>query len=321
MIYTETTIAKGLWTYCAPLIIILGTIGNTLSLIVLTRKNMRKITSSIYLSVLAVVDTTVLYTGLLRHWIRHIYDIDIRSITPGGCKFHLFFIYFSVHHSAWILVAVTFERLVAVYIPHKARIYCSSFIAFITVCLISFVLLFINLHFFWTSGIKINDLGIPECDIVGNRYKNFDMYTWPLIDACIASFIPFIIMFTSNVLIIIKVRKLTSTNESKMTSMTAMLLTVNFVFIICTSPIVLYYNFKTTWYPDDEESTIAKADLHDAICNLFVYTNNSINFLLYCLSGPKFRRELRRMLWRKGNQIDPQSNIQNQTDVETAPAQ
>ncbi|CAH1796257.1 unnamed protein product [Owenia fusiformis] len=303
-IVTKATIAKELWTYCAPLIIIVGTIGNTLSFIILTRKNMRKSTSSIYLSVLAVVDSTVLYTGLLRHWIRHISDIDIRSITLGGCKFHIFLVYFSLDLSAWILVAVTFERLVAVYIPYKARVYCTSFTTFITVCAISFVLFFINLHFFWTYGyIKINDRGdiFVACIIAEEKYKHFARYTWPWLDMCIASFIPFFIMFTSNVLIIIKVRKLSSTNESKMTFMTAMLLTVNFVFIICTSPIVLYLNFYETWNPGSDELTIAKRKLHFVICNLLMYTNNSINFLLYCLSGPTFRRDLRKLLRRKGN--------------------
>ncbi|CAH1780741.1 unnamed protein product [Owenia fusiformis] len=281
---------------------------------------MRKNISSIYLSVLAVVDTTVLYTGLLRHWIRHISDTDIQSISIGGCKFHLFIAYFSLDLSAWILVAVTFERFVAVYIPNKVRIYCTGFTTFLTVCVISLALSFINHHYFWTlEDIKMNELGGLEC-VYNEEVKDFMMYTWPWIYKCVAFFIPLIIMLTGNVLIIIKILKLSSENESKMTSTTAMLLTVNFGFIICTSPIVLYDNFKTTWYPDDEKSTIAKSDLHYAICSLLMYTNNSINFLLYCLAGPKFRRELRNLFSkRKESQVAPASNIQSLPDVETLP--
>ncbi|CAH1797430.1 unnamed protein product [Owenia fusiformis] len=325
VVYIEATIAEGLWVYCAPLIIILGTIGNTLALIILTRKNMRKSTSSVYLSVLAVVDTMVLYTGLLRYWIIYISDVDIRDITLGGCKVHIFIVYYTVHLSAWILVVVTSERLIAVYIPHKAQVYCTHFSTLITLCVLFAVFFVTNLHFFWTFGyIEINDNGEEEvvCIVADDKYTDFFLDTWSWLDTCIASFIPFTIMFVSNVLIIIKVvfwrsiRKMSSANESKMTTMTAMLLTVNFVFIICTAPIVIYLNFYTEWYPDeDDQSQMAKSDLHWAVCNMLQYSSNAINFLLYCVSGPKFRRELSGLWCRKKNQVVPHSN--SQTDAET----
>ncbi|CAH1797431.1 unnamed protein product [Owenia fusiformis] len=326
VVYIEATIAEGLWVYCAPLIIILGTIGNTLALIILTRKNMRKSTSSVYLSVLAVVDTMALYTGLLRYWIIYISDVDIRDITLGGCKVHIFIVYYTVHLSAWILVVVTSERLITIYVPDRA---CSNHLTTpIVICVLFSVFFVVNLHFFWTFGdTRINNEGekVVRCIVANDKYADFILHTWSWLDTWIASFIPFIIMFVSNVLIIIKVvfwnKNWKTAKECKMTTLTAMLLTVNFVFIICTAPIVIYLNFYTKWYSDkDDELQTAKSELHWAVCNLLQYINNAINFLLYCVSGKSFRRELSGLWCWKKNQVAqaPHSNITSHNEETVA---
>ncbi len=67
--HLESSLGRNLWAYGSPVLIIIGTVGNLLSAVVMLRQNLRKCTTSLYLLVLAVVDTLVLYTGLLRHWI------------------------------------------------------------------------------------------------------------------------------------------------------------------------------------------------------------------------------------------------------------
>ena len=46
--------------------------GNILSFVVMSRPSFHKSTTSMYLRVLAVVDTSVLYVGLLRQWIKSV---------------------------------------------------------------------------------------------------------------------------------------------------------------------------------------------------------------------------------------------------------
>ena len=61
--------------------------------------------------------------------------------------------------------------------------------------------------------------------------------------------------------------------------------------------------------------TMAEMSVAWAVVNLFQYTNNSINFLLYCLSGSRFREELRAMFRRKFRVAPMNFSQTNQTEV------
>ena len=67
---------------------VFGTIGNVLSGIVTTRKSMRSNTMALMLTVLAVLDTGVLWVDMFREYLKRVYDIDWRLISNFGCKFH-----------------------------------------------------------------------------------------------------------------------------------------------------------------------------------------------------------------------------------------
>ena len=71
---------------------------------------------------------------------------------------------------------------------------------------------------------------------------------------------------------------------------------------------------------------MAEMGLAWALTNLLQYTNNSVNFLLYCLSGSRFREELWSM-FRKNGRVAPlnfshtrQSDVALSRSVENADA-
>ena len=69
-----------LWIYLAPLLFLLGSVGNVLSLIVLCHKNMRQTSTYVYLGALAVFDQLVLLSGLLRFWMEKLlgWPVEVR---------------------------------------------------------------------------------------------------------------------------------------------------------------------------------------------------------------------------------------------------
>lgn len=72
----------------SPILLIIGGIGNPLCIIILLRK--RKPNSTIiYLCLLALIDVLVLYTGLLRQYLKEILEIDLRDISSFTCKLHV----------------------------------------------------------------------------------------------------------------------------------------------------------------------------------------------------------------------------------------
>lgn len=96
--------------YCLPLLIISGTIGNTLSFVVLIRKRMRSTSIYVYLLFLACVDMLVLYTSAFKTWIRILTDFEFLHQSGFTCKTTMFVLLVSQHMSAWLIVVVTFDR-------------------------------------------------------------------------------------------------------------------------------------------------------------------------------------------------------------------
>jgi hypothetical protein len=75
--------------------------------------------------------------------------------------------------------------------------------------------------------------------------------------------------------------------------MTKMLLTVSIMFIILTLPNSIYFLWQGTRLVGEPSAHLsAVVQLLYASTLLLLYTNNSINFLLYCISGSQFRREV-----------------------------
>ncbi|KAK2170559.1 hypothetical protein LSH36_2g10077 [Paralvinella palmiformis] len=301
IVYKESILANNLWMYMPGVIIIFGTIGNLLSGLVMMRKSLQRHTTSLYLIVLAVVDTAVLYTGLLRYWIRALYGLDIRTLSVAGCKIHTFLVYFLVHFEAWILVWVAFERLVAVYVPHRAKQAFTKKSAAVQLAVTAAALMTLDAHFFWTQSIVST-----VCYLSDVKYEYFVRKIWSWIDFVIASLAPFVLMLSINVAIIgrlVHMKRVRSQNvtvdvNTRMSSMTAILITVNFTFFVTTAPITIYIGTQNIWwdrvYNPQEE---AQHELQWASVNVAAYTNFAINFILYCLSGPTFRRELAKMLY------------------------
>ena len=355
--YVQYKIGKYIWIYISPILIIIGTFGNCLSIVVLLRKSMRTSTTMFYLAVLSFGDLFTLYTGLLRYWIRNLPgENDIRNLSDAGCKIHAFLVYFSLDVTVWILVAVTLDRCLSVSLPFKAKRLCSIMMSRIVVIVIVVISSFKNMHFFWT--VELVHTWEFRCDAATRSTDDFLNYVWPWIDFSTFCAIPFTVMILCNIKIIYEMvmshrkiavnlvdrnsshnsnffRQISTQGQSavsdplkqngsfrhkpisstssdtqqkiqsrRISSLTAMLLTVNCVFLITTFPIQLFLILEERWFPTEnrtDEQTAAH-NLWWAVVNMLQYSNNSIHFFLYCLTGPRFRQELK-CLFKRNNQI------------------
>lgn len=322
-----------IWKYMSPSLIIIGTIANILAIIVLLRKNLRHSTTMFYLTVLSIGDILVLYTGLLRNWLRFAFDTDLRDFSNFGCKLHVFLVYFSLDFSTWILVAVTIDRCISVCLPFHSKTYCTMKHAKITVITICLLMVVLNCHLFGTVG---NVDG--KCK--GNT--SFIASVWPWIDLCMFCLGPFAVMTICNILIIRQIilsnRRIESHNDPAMirlkveptvpstsatnhnghttpqnetksknkkrtkriSNVTIMLLTVNVVYFICTLPIAVYLIGYRFWVPGANLENTAGLEFFWAISNFLQYTNNTIHFFMYCLTSPKIRKELYNLFYFLG---------------------
>ena len=294
-------VTERIWRNCPPVLFFIGTIGNVLSGVVMMRRSLRTSITSFFLVTLAVVDTFMLWNGLMRQFLRYAHGIFVRSHSLAACRLHIFLTYWGGQFAAWILVCMTMERFFAIFSPHKSKQYVSKLSCGIVVGVIGVLLAGLNAHFFKTHLLVF--FGRYYC-ATDAQYYDFMQKIWTWIDFAFFSFIPFGILVIANAGIIIRiahsnyVRKHNMKQSSggvKMTSMTAILLTVSLIFLLTTAPISIYLLIQENVKRSSTEEEDALNSLWWAIVVNVNYINHSCNFFLYCISGPRFRRELRGM--------------------------
>ena len=139
---------------------------------------------------------------------------------------------------------MSIERFLAIYFPIRTKTLTSKKKLIMTMVVTALAMAALNLHFFWTYKIKIHN----DCNAVV-KYKLFLTQFWPWIKSVFYSLLPFIIQISANTAIILKivhsnyVRKHSMNMEDgaiKLTNMTLTLLSVSFVFLAATTPMVVY---------------------------------------------------------------------------------
>ncbi|XP_052280996.1 neuromedin-U receptor 2-like [Dreissena polymorpha] len=294
MAYTEFGLYKAgilIWKVVPPILILVGTIGNSLSILVLTRRSIRVSTTALFLTVLACSDLLVLYSGLLRQWLIYLFDTDVRHISEAGCKISMWLVYSSLDFSAWILILVTLERVVLAWFPHHGRIVSNRKSAVACLAVICGFILGINAHMLYGMVFKIeydsnNNPYLHTCTVIDDAYYRFFSQVWPWIDLSVFCVVPFAVIVIGNTMILFKVlqskkktrssirpmgslpnsqTKYQSNNNGKKSSMTVVLFTLNIVFIVTTSPVSIYNIGYAYWGTDMSDANTAKLDFWWAV--------------------------------------------------------
>ena len=115
--------------YVYPILLIIGLIGNMISLITMIRIYRRKQvqkTLAVSLAALSLADIFVLIFGCSREWIEIKYNLQIKTFNNMSCKIILYLCYSASSYSGWIHVFITMERCIAVFKPLDIKRICSN---------------------------------------------------------------------------------------------------------------------------------------------------------------------------------------------------
>ena len=97
--------------------------------------------SSVVLTGLAVADTLTLAFGPTVLYMQKVHKISINDYFLT-CKFQRYLKSVFSYYASWLLIVFTIFRVIAVYLPHKANVYCTrkrAFIAAVVTFAASFV--------------------------------------------------------------------------------------------------------------------------------------------------------------------------------------
>ena len=271
---------------------------------------------------------------------------DIRETSIVVCRLHMFFTYYSLELSSCILCLLSIDRFFGIVLALKAFRFNRSSIAHKVICITVFLLAFINLHFLIGMGYHhpansseldnktslFNSTIIQRVKCEANPNNAYYFGVWRVyffFDSIVYSIIPFLIMITCNVFIIAKIVKsrvrskqviraktkiLTSSHSTSQivkntNSMLAtekrisiILVGISFSFLILTTPVFIIEQLNDL-YPHDYNWDIILACSY-----MLMYLNHVINFFFYCLTGPKFRNEVKKLFPRflfKNNNVNP----------------
>lgn len=298
-----------------PVILVVGTVLNSCSIALFTRPSLCKSTTSLLVVILAFTDTFSLYLALFLTWLRSVIGWHIEYTTTLSCIVVVYMNHVFASMSNWLLVLVTLERAIAVTKPHQAKIVCtmkkarnSVFSIFFCICLVNLTVIFgeraLFTFVFDSNEISFDFLFRCEyCCVLDIVLVRFAVY---LVDALI----PFFIILIGNIIIIVnltrankKREKMTCSEKTELNikhlhSLTKTLVIVSFSYLVLYFPhgiFALLWSYIRHMYNSYDEFICGRRLLYICVIS-FLSINYSINFILYCIGGRRFRNKFLLMI-------------------------
>lgn len=129
-----------------PIILVLGIMGNLISIVIFSQNSLKKHTTFRYLFLLSIIDICVLVSGCGDILLQVYFEFNIRVISDFFCKVHSFMVIFFTHSSSMILLVMSIDRAVLISISNQTRLTSAKAIKKIFLAILLFITL-LNLHF------------------------------------------------------------------------------------------------------------------------------------------------------------------------------
>ena len=246
--------------------------------------------------------------------------VQIRKWYQLECKFLAFLALFALQNCTFQVLAMTVDKYIAVKWPHRAATYSTPQRAkMITVGVYVCVFIYNIPHFFLSSVIG------GQCFNFGISSVFSKVYSW--FSFVLNAVIPFTMLIYMNFVIVKAVRKSRKmfrpndktirkgkgeglgarerTMKNAENQLTMMLLLVTTLFLILLCP--TYFRFiYVSFSKRDTPLGYVKSMFLFQITALLYVSNSGINFFLYCISGQKFRNDLKELLCCSGTRRNDQ---------------
>ncbi|CAG5115072.1 unnamed protein product [Candidula unifasciata] len=299
-----------------PVVCLLGMAGNILSIITWQRPGMGGSTGR-YLIGQGVANLCLLLMFLLcdslQYWLPAVKYSVIYGAFFSYFGFPVF--YLAITCSIWYTVGLTVDRYIMVCWITKAKRLCNEARANVGLVLITLNSFMINVpHFasftpvFLKHSGEVNNSNIEKPKVAftqtnfgageGGKFYEFWIHCIVLI------LVPWVSVLYMNIMIILKISEANNRMADKKTSqslkkskesenqITRLLLCVTFTFLFC---IGLQCIAQCLWMKKPPGANLLMVSASYSFGKTGILFNSSLNFVLYCLTGKRFRIELLKM--------------------------
>ena len=310
-------------TYSSLVFVLIGLVGNFFSILVFTSREMRVLSSNVYLLMLALSDTLYLLSVFFRKTLsgfRCLYFqntgfVDLYHRSNVGCRLLQYLLDLFADYSICLILAFTIERFMAVYHP---IIYVDKFTVQTSciVCFLLFALIAISILPYHVMYMVV----YPEhkmCLIDVSKEDTF--WACYIAEAVTFHVLPVIIIAVLNGKIIIRIlhifrsrhadaatnndvlitnggRQKERDGQDKSLQLTVMLILVSTAYVITYIPMLVHFILtKLSRSNVIQVSSTAMAMAQNYTGALYI-CGFAMNFFLYTLSGDVFRKKLQSIL-------------------------
>ena len=296
--YTMFKIENFINTYWFPVLVPIGLVGNTLSLLVMTKTNNRKMSTCIYMAAISFNDNIMMCICFHDYLVS---AVQIHKWYDLECKLNAFVTLFALQNGTFQVVAMTLDKYIAIKWPHRAATYSTpktakkiSMVLYVCICIYNIP------HFF------ISKASDGQCFAYGISSVMSMVYSW--FSFVLNAIVPFTMLIHMNFVIVRTVRnsrKMFRSNDgmearqrtmkSAENQVTIMLLLVTTLFFILIFPTYFRFIYLLVAKRDTPLQYAMSMIIYQISYKRYV-TNSGINFFLHCISEQKFRNDLKETL-------------------------
>jgi hypothetical protein len=258
-----------------------------------------------YLIAVAIADLCSLYSWNLNLFYKHLinpYQNDLEDGSIVACRLISFIAFVSLQLSSWYLTIVSVDRCLNIYFLFWSRRLGRATYSIYIILSITIIIICLNTHLLFLNGYKQSDC-TPytkrTCVVCYARLndRHYIFPKWEKIHVIVYNFIPFSIMLISTCFIIR--RSIPSTNiqrtlsidgrknsvksnnrQRKQRQLTWILISVTFLFVLLTTPVMIYNVFLRNRLKDRKPLKYIVQGI--LLCTQF--TSHAVSLLLFLLN-------------------------------------
>ena len=241
----------------------------------------------------------MLYVGCGVDWFSQVTGTTyIANISDWLCRVWQFIYNVIVYAAGWIVVSMSIDRFIIVWNPRQAPNMCTVFMAKLVTIIILVGLVVVSIHAMWTYELT------PQGCNIDIMQQDFQTIAWPWISASLCSYIPLVLIFIFQIMLLIglvyprsEAVSVTNMNQTVQDQLTKLALVVSLVYLALNLPIIIvnFMEYANSSAPFDYRVT-ARLLLARTACQTISCLNCAVSFILYFAMVPQMRKELMTLL-------------------------